>query len=353
MYERMDYDYIMSEMMAEAPDGIDTSEGSLFFNACAKQAVRLEEAYAALDQIANDMFPDTADLPALIRIGNDRGVYIQYATFAEFTAQFNVAVPEGGRFNSGDYNYTVLDAVDEEEHTYTVVCDTPGKAPNTYLPDLVPIDYVEGFESGKILECTKEGTDMEDTATYRGRVLASMLNQGSGGNREYYISRMKQQPGVGGVKLTRVKTPQDIINLTLITSDWDAPDEDFLEQMQTYVDPVVNSGEGYGIAPIGHRVTVLPVEETTVNISTDITYEEGVEYADVQAQIEAAIEAYLLSLRQTWEEENSLVVRIVQIEAALVQISGILDVAGTKINDVESNLILSGTIPVLGVITCT
>lgn len=352
MFEEMTYDYLMAQMMADMPDGLDTSEGSLLYHACAKQAVRLEEAYQQLASIEKNLFLDTADIDHLIELGKDRGVYINYATFAEFRAQFNLSVEAGARFNAGDYNYTVLDAEDEEAHIYQVVCDSPGKEPNNLLLDLTPIEYIDGFSWGKLLECTKPGSDMEDTENYRARLRLSIFNQGSGGNRAYYLNRLKSHKGVGGTKLTRVTSPQDYITATIITNDYGKPSEDLLEELQTYVDPVVNSGEGYGIAPIGHRVTIVAVEETQINIDADITFETGITYEDVGVQVENEIEEYLLSLRKKWEESESLAVRIVQIEAALIEIPGIVDVAGTKINGAESNLILGGTIPVKGDITC-
>ena len=91
MFEDKTFENIMAEMMADMPDGIDTSDGSLFYNACAKQAVRLEEAYQAMSAINDNMYPDTADLEHLIRNGNDRGIYLAEATPAEFTARFNCA----------------------------------------------------------------------------------------------------------------------------------------------------------------------------------------------------------------------------------------------------------------------
>ena len=36
MFEEMTYETIMRSMMEDMPDDIDTSEGSLIFNACAK-----------------------------------------------------------------------------------------------------------------------------------------------------------------------------------------------------------------------------------------------------------------------------------------------------------------------------
>ena len=113
MYEDMTYETIMREMMEDMPDDVDTSEGSLIFNACAKQAVRLEEAYLLLSGLEQNMYADTADLEHLIRNGNERGVYINEATYAEFTSQFNCAVPEGSRWNYDEYNYTVFNVISE------------------------------------------------------------------------------------------------------------------------------------------------------------------------------------------------------------------------------------------------
>lgn len=352
MFEEMTYEYLMEEMMADMPDGIDTSEGSLIFNACAKQAVRLEEYYQRLAQVEYNGFVDTADLEHLIKIGEDRGVLIKYATFAEFKAQFNVAVPLGTKFTGDDYNYAALELLNEEQHLYTVVCDTAGADPNHIFLDIYPVEFIDGFEEGKLLECTKAGTDMESTELYRARLKASFSIQGSGGNREYYLSKLKQYIGVGGAKIKRVKFPEDYIDITVISDQYTKPTDKLITELQTYVDPVVNSGEGYGIAPIGHRVTIRAVEETPIAIETTLTYETGFSYEDVSLAIEQAVEEYLHSLCENWETAESLVVRIIQIEAAIITVKGILDITGTRINGEERNLILNGTIPAKGEIIC-
>lgn len=152
-FEEMTYEAIMRSMMKDMPDDIDTSEGSLIFNACAKQAVRLEEAYLMLAGIEQNMYADTADLEHLIRNGNDRGCYINQATYAEMTAQFNCEVPLGSRWNLDEYNYTVYNVIDEKEHTYRLGCDSPGAEPNHIMGDLDPIGYVDNFEWGRIIKC--------------------------------------------------------------------------------------------------------------------------------------------------------------------------------------------------------
>lgn len=143
MFEDMTFENIMEAMMEEMPDDIDTSEGSLLYNACAKQAVQLEETYMFMAGIEKNMFADTADLEHLIRIGNDIGCFINEATYAEFEAQFNCAVPIGSRWNCDEYNYTVFNVIDENKHIYRLGCDTSGSGPNTLLSDLDPITFVE------------------------------------------------------------------------------------------------------------------------------------------------------------------------------------------------------------------
>ena len=48
MYEDMTFENIMDSMMEDMPDGLDTSEGSLIYHSCVKQAARLEEVKDAL-----------------------------------------------------------------------------------------------------------------------------------------------------------------------------------------------------------------------------------------------------------------------------------------------------------------
>ena len=302
MFEEMTYETIMRSMMEDMPDDIDTSEGSLIFNACAKQAVRLEEAYLILSGIEKNMYADTADL----------------------------------------------------EHIYRLGCDEPGAEPNHITGELDPIEYVENFEWGRSIKCILEGTDQEETESYRARLLATYNYRGFAGNREYYKSRVKELRGVYGCKLERVKTPSDRIAITIIGQDYRTPPQDVITATQTAVDPVVNSGEGEGFAPIGHRVFITGVKETTVNITTTITCESGYTTEALTSYINQAVDEYLLSLRKGWEENDTIIVRILQIEAAIVKIKGIIDVTGTLINGTDDNLqITDKSVPVKGEITCT
>lgn len=353
MYEDRTFENIMDEMMEDMPDGVSTMEGSLIYNACAKQAARLEEAYLIMAGLEQNMYADTADLEHLMRAGNDRGCFIEAATYAEFEAQFNCAIPEGSEFNIDEYNYVVFRCVDEAEHIYEIGCDTAGAAPNILLGELEPVEYIEGFEWGKILRCVKEGADEEDEESYRARLLATFDYRGFAGNREYYTTRLKELDGVLGCKLKRVRAPTDRILITIIGDNYRAPSELIVEATQTAVDPIVNSGEGEGIAPVGHRVKIVPVEETGIDIATNISYADGYTFQDLRSYIEMEIEAYFLKLRREWESSEEIVIRILQIETAIVEIEGIVDVMDTTLNGQAANLkITDGSIPIKGELTC-
>lgn len=354
MFEDMTFENIMEAMMEEMPDDIDTSEGSLLYNACAKQAVQLEETYMFMAGIEKNMFADTADLEHLIRIGNDIGCFINEATYAEFEAQFNCAVPVGSRWNCDEYNYTVFNVLDENKHIYRLGCDTSGSGPNTLLSDLDPITFVEGFEWGKILKCRLQGKDQEDTELYRSRVLNSYNYRGFAGNREYYKGSINEMPGVKACKLERVSKPDDQIKVMIAGDSFRTPDENVVKEVQNTVDPVVTSGEGDGIAPIGHRVKVVGAEEETVNINTEITFESGYAYEDIKEYINQAVEEYFLEVREKWEKNDNLVVRILQVERAIVDVTGVEDVAGTTLNGVAKNYTVGkNKLPVKGELTCT
>ena len=107
--------------------------------------------------------------------------------------------------------------------------------------------------------------------------------------------------------------------------------------MQTLIDPVQNQGEGLGIAPIGHVVTVEAVGEETINIVSNITLEDGYVWADVEANARQVISDYFLELNTDWENQNNIIVRISQIETHLLNVSGIIDVADTELNDLAAN----------------
>lgn len=113
-----------------------------------------------------------------------------------------------------------------------------------------------------------------------------------------------------------------------------------IKTVQQTIDPDEYAGEGYGVAPIGHIVKVKSAEKIEVTVKTNITFDAGYGWSNLQSSIDEAISNYLLELRKSWADNPYLVVRISQIETRLLNIKGIVDIANTKLNGASENLTL-------------
>ena len=352
MFEEMTFENIMSTMMEDMPDGLDTSEGSLIYHACAKCAVRLEEAYTELSRLNDNMYPDTADLEHLILFGQERGVYIEDATAAIFEAQFNVKVEIGTEFSGDDYNYIVTELIDDTEHRYRVECEEDGSEPNGWLGELMCLDDIEDLEAAVLTKLLVEGKEEEDEESYRMRLLESFEIQPFAGNRAYYKQEINAIDGVGGAKIYR-KNSGGSIDIVIIADDYSIPSAELIEKVQEQIDPA--KGNGDGVAPIGHEVTISAVSANIINLKATIVCDEGYTIEGLQSQIEKSVDNYFLSLRKKWVNDTAgIAVRKAGVENAIYNLEGVQDVQNVLLNDAAENISLQDTeVPVRGSVICS
>ena len=350
MYEDITYELILQRMidrvLAQNPN-IDTREGSIIYNALAPAAVELQNMYIQLDTILNESFADTQTRDYLIKRCAERGIIPEPATKAILKGEFNIDVPIGSRFSLDILNYRVIEKI--SNGIFKLECETPGTEGNQQFGTLIPIDYIEGLTSAELTELLIPGEDEEDTESLRQRYFNSLESQSFGGNIADYKEKTKQLPGVGGVKVYPVWNGGGTVKLVIIDSTYNVPSSTLIDAVQTAVDPIQNQGKGVGFAPIGHVVTVEGVSATTINISTNITYQEGWTWADIEPYVHKAIDDYFFELASSWENENNLIVRISQIETRILNIAGVVDIENTTINGQAQNFVLGAdNIPVRG-----
>lgn len=401
MYEEITYDVLLERMMNKAlsvNSNLDTREGSLVWLGNAPAAVELQNLYIQLDTILNESFADTASRDYLILRAAERGLQPQAATPAVLQLSITpttLSLPLNTRFSIGELNYYV--SANQGNGIYEITCETAGEAGNDYTGTITPIEYVQGLETCSVTALLIPGENEEDTEVFRRRYLNSLNAQSFGGNRADYLKKVNAIPGVGGVKVYRawnndlkpaemipptgtdtwisnlsnvpaeVKmwldtvyaaaknnklTVGGIVKLLIIDSTFTVPSSTLVDQVQTIVDPLQNTGEGMGIAPIGHVVKVEGVKEETINLSFALYYQRKWTWDDVSDYVTQEINKYFTELAASWaDQEEALVIRISQIESRLLGVSGILDIANTKINDKETNYTLSlDHIPVLGTV---
>lgn len=352
MFDDRLFDVIMEEMMSQVGNNMRTDEGSLIYNACAKIADKLEEVYGDMEEINDNMLPDTQDIEHLIRYAKERGISYKYATAPIVKGVFSQEIEIGERFSCGDYNYTVTELIENSD--YKLECETEGAEANGNTGELIPIDYVDDYLGGQITEILIPGENDEEEEKFRTRILESFKSAAFGGNKADYRLFVDAIAGVGGCKPIRRDRENKYINVWIINSDYATPNLELIDKIQALVDPEQNHGEGDGMAPICHEVTIKAVETKAIEVQTKITFDTGYSADTSMSLIVDAIENYFLELRKSWErnELNSTVVRIAKIEAEIVNVEGVLDIKETTLDGSEENAIVEfNAIPVLGGVT--
>lgn len=347
MYENVTYEVLLKRMLERVPDTIDKREGSVIFDALAPAAAELAQMYIEADVILNETFADSASRDFLIKRAAERGIVPAEAANAILKGVFNIDVPLGARFSLGNLNYVVIEKIKDCE--FKLKCETAGADGNRYFGMLIPVEYIEGLNKAEITELLISGEDEEDTEELRARYFATLDSQAFGGNMSDYKEKVNQLQGVGGIKIYPVWDGGGTVKLVIISSQFQKPSSDLIDSLQTQIDPLNSQGEGVGFAPIGHVVTVVGVTEQKVNITLNLTYREGWNWQDAKGYVDTAIDNYFTELSKGWADSDNLIVRISQIETRLLEIEGIMDISGTKINGVEQNLMLDkDSIPVRG-----
>ena len=347
MYENLTYEIILQRMLDRIPNGIDKREGSVIFDALAPAAAELVQMYIEADVILNEAFADTASREYLIKRAAERGITPKAASYAVVKGIFNMNVPVGSRFSLGSLNYKVIEKIVESQ--FKLECETAGTEGNRNFGTLIPINYIDGLSYAEVTEILIPGEDEEETEQLRARYFATLDSQAFGGNITDYKEKVNELQGVGGVKVYPVWNGGGTVKLVVINSEYNKPSEELISDIQTRIDPVQNRGNGAGIAPIGHIVTIEGVGVQTVDIETNISYNTGWTWDDLKDYVEKTIDEYFKELSKNWADNANLIVRISQLETRFLNVAGVLDISNTKINGLEQNLVLDeNCIPVRG-----
>lgn len=353
MYEHVTYEGIMQRMLERIPDTVDKREGSIVYDALASAAVELQMAYIELDVILNETFADTASRDYLIRRASERNITPFPATKAIMKGEFTpitLDIPIGSRFSCGKLNYVVTEKIADGQ--YKMQCESAGEEGNAQSGQMIPIQYIDGLQTCSLTDILIPGENEEDTEVFRHRYIDSFDSQAFGGNVADYKEKTKAIDGVGGVKVYPVWNGGGTVKLVIIGSDFSAPSQILIDNVQTAIDPIQNQGVGAGLAPIGHTVTVVGCSESPVDVGMNITFQEGWNWDSMKMSIEGVIDDYFKELSSDWESLDNVVVRVSQIETRILNLTGVLDIADVTLNGSGQNLFIdANSIPIKGGVT--
>ena len=273
------YEELMEKKLDRIDDRRDKRQGSLIYDALAPNAAETAQFYADLDLLADRTFADTAVGEDLTRRAAERGMLRKGAVKATFYGRFLDAdgavypVENGTRFALEEYKYIVLGR--EADGRYILECETEGACGNVYLGELLPLETMPDLAKATLEELRTDGEDAEGDEELRKRFFASFDADAFGGNIADYKRKVNAMQNVGGLKVYPAWNGGGTVKLVLIDQGWRRPTETELAALQKEIDPE-SKGEGYGIAPIGHKVTVEGVTEVRCNIALQLSVAEDV-----------------------------------------------------------------------------
>lgn len=364
MYEDMTFNNILKRALSKVSDDFDKRQGSIIYDALAPICAELAQTYIELDRVLKEGFADTASRYYLIKRARERGINPFDATYSVILAHLEGDIElKGGERFSTDEEVNFYYTGEKQEQYYKLKCEQIGAIGNISYGDLLPIDNIPNLKIAKIHKIYVSGVEEEDTESFRKRYFESFRSQAFGGNRADYIEKLRllndeedviTNGGIGGIKVYRVPNGGGTVKVIITNNSYNAPTEDLLKIVQEKIDPVENSGEGVGIAPIGHFVTIEPVKTVEIDVDTEIDLKPTYQLEDIKPYMEEAIESYIQGLCKTWEDDNSITIRISHIESEILNILGVEDIKNTKINGKAENFILDKySIPLRGALNVT
>ncbi|NFB57647.1 baseplate J/gp47 family protein [Clostridium botulinum] len=345
MFENQTEEVILDRMMNKISNDLDKREGSIIYNALAPAAQEVAKMYSDMDYFLKCTFasPDMPDELLDLRVAEE-GLKREKATYAIKKGYFYneenelIDIPLNSRFSIEDFNFIAVEKI--STGLYKMQCETTGIEGNSIIGPLIPIEYIEELSIATLGELIMPGEDVESNESLYDRYIEHLNEKPYGGNIADYKINTRAIEGVGTVKVFPIWNGGGTVKIVFLDSDYSVPTTELIDKVQTILDPIQNKGKGFGVAPVGHVVTVLGAKDIEITIATKLLLKRGLTIGQVQEDIEKVIKDYLLNLRKQWHEEDNTIVRISQIEARILNVEGVADLFNTKINDKEENLTL-------------
>lgn len=365
------YQELRQKMLARVPGTYDKRDTQPIPTAISPAAYVAEGLYIDLDYVQRQAYIMSATGDSLDKLAPLGGISRYAASAAVRLGLFNIAVPIGSRFstingeNSIDLTATAAAGMSGGQYAYQLTADTPGSIGNDYTGPVLPITSIQGLTSAQITDVLVPGDDAETDEEFRERLLLALTDRPFGGNVAAYREKIMSIDGVGAVQVYPTWNGGGTVKCVILGADYMPASYTLLNIVQTEIDPMVNQGIGLGFAPTGAKVTITAPSEAEISVSATLTMQPGYNVGQLQSAIEAALEAYMLSVRQSWDTNISTTgfeyaanIYRAQIIAAIIGVTGIVNATNVAINGADSDIILPQTgsvqqIPVLGVVTLT
>lgn len=351
MFEEQTFENILDEVLDDAPEGVDTRPGSVFYDLVAGPCFKIAQYYADLKHAFELVFLVTAVDEYLDEKGREFGVQRNPARPALYQYIYEGSPPSIGErfFASGKYfkiirknNVLYLEAEIVGQSGNDITADTPA----------VPVSNINGLTTSKFGVLSEPGTEKEDNENYRKRIWEKIAGPAENGNRQHYKTWCEEDAGIGRARIIPLFAGENTVMGVLIGTDGTPAAQTVVDRVQAYIDPITQErtvevdgeafpsgdGLGNGVANIGAHFTAVPAKPIKITVSFTAELALGATEEQVKAEATAAIKAHLKSIALTTSDAETMVIRISTVGVLLYSLESIIDYDDLTFNGQSSNI---------------
>ncbi len=364
MFEAYTYDALLDDVLASAPEGIDTRKGSIFYDAVSGILFKIAKLYTDLDVIVEMTCVATAKGTALDLRAGEYGVIRLTATKAKYHVTFEGITPQLGERFFTDGKYFVLKS-DSATGVYYLEAEIAGASGNEIYQgtSAIPVNTIAGLTAATFGTLYESGTDAEDDESLRTRVQEKIAGPAENGNKQHYKTWCESHDGIGRARIFPLWNGPNTVKAVLIDSIGQPCGVSKVAEVQNYIDPatkgytatvddktyIVGDGLGEGVANLGAHFTATAATALTINISFTAELANGATKEAVREEAAAAIEEYFKTLVLDTAETETVVVRVSAIGAIISSLQTVLDYSELKLNGAAQNITPGeDDVPVIG-----
>lgn len=340
---------------------VDKRVGSIIYDALAPVCLELAEAYAKMDVLEEQTYLMTATGSNLDKRAYDYGITrnsatqaLRIGTFKKYQIDANgnyvldksnnkilvdMDIPEGSRFTVPDNENIIFKYVGKADGNKILQCESAGNGGNEHIGIILPINPIAGLIEAKITSTYQYGEDEETDSELRTRTVASLNYASFGGNIEDYIKNVNAIDGVGNTKVFPAWQYNGSVLLSIVDPTYNPITTEFIKNLKKQIDPEESTGEGIGIAPIGHYVTITTPVKKTVNIRLNIEFVNTKAIETIQEDVENKIEEYFISVRQSFGQDVNLTIYRARIIKKVLELKSVLNVTDVKLNEEMADIV--------------
>lgn len=343
MFEGYTYEKLLEEVLENAPAGIDTRQGSIFYDAVSGVLLKIAKLYTDIDIIAELVSIDTATGEYLDKKAGEHLVTRLPATRCCYHFSYEGTAPEvGERFYTDGLYFTLKKDEDEE---YYLEAESAGTAANSVYAGTpaIPTNNIQGLTAASFGEIKELGADEESDDDLRERLREKISGPAENGNKQNYRSWCESIEGVGRARIIPLWNGPNTVKGIIIDPSGTPATPTVVERVQDYIDPDADGdgqgdGLGEGVANLGAHFTAVAPQEKEINISFNAVLSAGATAEEATAQAKQSITEYLTGLTLNTPDEESVVVRVSAIGAIINGLASILDYNTLTLNDATDNI---------------